>query len=177
MGLRAFCKTKSELGPGQGCAEEEKGPSKPQQFPVHGRCQELHRFPFRVYSTAQTCWSLLPLLLGELNSVLQHQVVTKCGCLWWWCWDCCAWELSWGTLPALLCPITMPHLHASSLFSGPACCAWAPSAFSCHTHQSGYQLRLFQLQLRALAGLSVSLWSLPCSLGAFPSLYRKRNSQ
>lgn len=37
----------------------------------------------------------------------------------------------------------VPHSHAppscSSLFSGPACCAWTSS---CHKHQSGSQLRL-----------------------------------
>lgn len=31
------------------------------QFPGHGRCQALHRFPFRGCSVAQMCWSFVPL--------------------------------------------------------------------------------------------------------------------
>ena len=48
----------------------------------------------------------------------------------------------------------------TSLLCGPVCCAWGHSAFSCHTHQSGSQLRPFRLQLGPLAGLSVSPWPL-----------------
>lgn len=105
--------------------KKEKGPSKLQQFPVRGRCQALHRFRFRGCSTAQTCWSLFPLLLVELNSVRQCQAVARTwvpavvvlGSL------CrrtallsCDGDLGWGALSALLCPITVLHLHSLLCF-------------------------------------------------------------
>ena len=81
-----------------------------------------------------------------------------------------------GSAPSSALPCNHAPPSFSSLLCGLVCYAWRCSAFSGCTHQSGSQLRPFQLQLRPLAGLP-PLGLLPCSLGAFPSLYRKQNSR
>lgn len=81
----------------------------------------------------------------------------------------CDGELRWGTISALLCPVTVPcndaPLSHSSLLCCPVCCAWGHSAFSYHMHQSGSQLRPFQWQLRPMVGQSVSPWPLTLLTG------------
>lgn len=151
-------------------AEEGQGPGKLRQRPGHGRCRAAHRFPLQACSVAQPCWSFVPWAAG---SVLQHQAVTS------------AWVPA-GVVPGLLCrrtvlssrggerfqlgcapqpcPTTMPHLRSL------LCAAPADTRLPATTHQPGSPLR-------PLPGLAVSPWPPPCSLGAFLSSYRKRNSR